>query len=176
MHLDLELPTDKCGLYIEIERQISSLMDPDLPLISNLSNAASLLFFGISSNIKSINWLGFYLVSNNPDWLILGPFQGKVACTKIQVSKGVVGSCVAQQEAIVVPDVSKFKGHIQCDSNTQSEIVIPIFINTSGGKRIVGVLDIDSVGLDSFDSLDRDGLVACISTLSASLEHQWLYY
>ena len=125
------------------------IITQDVPhRIANLANASALLFH----SIERINWAGFYLCEN--DLLVLGPFQGKAACIEIPVGKGVCGSAVAQNRTLVVENVHKFKGHIACDSNSLSEIVIPI----RKDGEIVGVLDIDSPIENRFSDEDRLGL------------------
>lgn len=113
--------------------------------ISNLANIASYLYY----KLENINWVGFYILKDQT--LHLGPFMGKVACTHIEVGKGVCGTCVKKLKTIVVDDVSLFKGHITCDSNSKSEIVIPIFKD----KTLYGVLDIDSPIKNRFSKEDR---------------------
>ena len=127
----------------ELVLQIQSIIDKDLPLITNLSNTSAVL-----NNLENINWCGFYLVDNGR--LILGPFQGEVACTIIPFSKGVCGKCYRDKKTIIVPDVNKFPGHIACSSLSKSEIVIPL---RKDGK-IIGVLDIDSPVFDRFKEED----------------------
>lgn len=115
-------------------------------VIANLANTASLLW----DNLPDINWAGFYLLSQGELWL--GPFQGKVACTRIAPGRGVCGSALAQDRTLVVPDVHAFPGHIACDAASRSEIVVPLH----AFGRPVGVLDIDSPILDRFTAQDRD--------------------
>ena len=134
---------DKINSYQRIHTQWSGLFDPNVPLISNLSNASALLY-------KELNpwWVGFYLVEGND--LFLGPFQGPVACTRIPKGKGVCGSSWEKQATIIVPDVHKFPGHIACSEISNSEIVIPMFHNGD----VWGVLDIDSADFNTFDEVD----------------------
>jgi GAF domain-containing protein len=113
--------------------------------MSILANSSAL----IKEMLKDVNWVGFYLLYN--DELLLGPFQGKVACTKIRLGYGVVGTCAQKRASIIVPDVSLFPGHIPCDETTKSEIVIPLFIE----GKIYGVLDLDSKKLKRFSSIDQ---------------------
>ena len=116
--------------------------------IANLANASALLFYGL----EKLNWAGFYLLDGNT--LVLGPFQGKVACTLIPVGKGVCGTAVAENRTIVVDNVHHFDGHIACDGNSLAEIVVPIRVD----GKIVGVLDIDSPIENRFTETDRQGL------------------
>lgn len=134
--------------YSVLNSQLTALTE-DVPyLVTNLSNASALLF----NSLPHINWAGFYLMQKGK--LILGPFQGKTACTEIAVGKGVCGAAVAEDKTLRVPDVHKFPGHIACDSASNSEIVIPIHKN----GLVIGVLDIDSPEYDRFDEADEAGL------------------
>ena len=128
----------------ELTRKIHSIIDPKLPLITNLSNASALL-----NTIGNINWCGFYLVGK--DYLYLGPFQGEVACTIIPFSKGVCGYSYTQKETIIVPNVNEFKGHIACSSKSKSEIVTPIIVN----EKVKALIDIDSPIYDRFSNEDK---------------------
>ena len=119
--------------------QIKSIIDKDIPLISNLSNISSLLF-----KLKDINWAGFYLAQG--DTLYLGPFQGDPACTFIKIGKGVCGTAFERRESIIVPDVNQFKGHIACSSLSKSEIVVPVIVD----NEVKMVIDIDSPIYDRF--------------------------
>ncbi len=119
--------------------QIKSIVNKDVPLISNLSNISSLLY-----KLENINWAGFYIVEK--DTLYLGPFQGDVACTIIKRGTGVCGTSFDKKESIIVPDVNKFKGHIACSSLSKSEIVVPVIVN----DEIKMVIDIDSPIYDRF--------------------------
>ena len=120
-------------------KQIESIVDKDIPLISNLSNISSLLF-----KLKDINWAGFYLAQG--DTLYLGPFQGDLACTVIKIGKGVCGTAFERRESIIVPDVNQFKGHIACSSLSKSEIVVPVIVD----NEVKMVIDIDSPIYDRF--------------------------
>ena len=129
--------------YISLIPQIEALMYGETDQIANLSNICAALK-------EQFNWfwVGFYLVKN--DELVLGPFQGPVACTRIKKGKGVCGASWSQREIIIVPDVDAFSGHIACASASKSEIVLPIF----QGDKIIGVLDVDSEYLSHFDEVD----------------------
>ena len=127
--------------------QLASIIDKKLPLVTNLSNATAVL-----NQLKDINWCGFYLADN--ETLFLGPFQGDVACTVIPFSKGVCGYAARNKEAIIVPDVNEFPGHIACSSLSKSEIVVPIIIN----GQVKAVLDIDSPILDRFHQEEKEML------------------
>ena len=128
--------------------QLKSLLEKDDNLISNLSNFTA----AIKDTFEKITWVGFYLFDGKK--LFLGPFQGKVACTNIEIGKGVCGTSAAKRETIVVPDVNKFPGHIFCDTSSKSEIVIPLVKN----DKLLGVLDLDSYEYNSFGNTDKDYL------------------
>ena len=134
--------------YSLMNKQLLSLTEGVEDGISNLANASALLFH----TLEGLNWAGFYLYKNGV--LLLGPFQGKTACTKIPMGKGVCGTAAERGETIVVPDVHAFPGHIACDGDSNSEIVIPLYLRGS----LYGVLDIDSPLLDRFSEADREGL------------------
>ena len=130
-------------------KQLKAIIDPKLPLISNLSNASALL-----NTIDNINWCGFYL--NDGEKLILGPFQGDVACTVIPYGKGVCGTAFETKSTIIVDDVNQFKGHIACSSVSKSEIVVPIIVN----NIVKAVIDIDAPIFNRFDQKDATILEA----------------
>lgn len=134
--------------YRLLVSQIKSLLMKEDNLISNLSNFTAI----IKDTFDKISWVGFYLF--NGEKLYLGPFQGKVACTNIEIGKGVCGTAARKRETIIVADVNKFPGHIACDSSSKSEIVIPL-IQTG---KLLGVLDIDSYELNSFGIIDKNYL------------------
>lgn len=127
--------------------QIKTIIDKDIPLVSNLSNVAALLF-----KLENINWAGFYLVEG--DTLYLGPFQGDVACTTIEKGKGVCGTCLERKASIIVPNVHEFKGHIACSSLSKSEIVVPVFKN----NEVKLVIDIDSPIYNRFHKCELEFL------------------
>lgn len=141
--------------YEALLPQIKGLLEGETDLIANLANVAAALKeqFGWL-------WVGFYLVRN--DELVLGPFQGPVACTRIKKGRGVCGTSWAKGETLVVPDVEKFPGHIACSSLSRSEIVLPLF--KSG--EVFGVLDADSQALDTFDSIDQKYLEKIIEIIA----------
>jgi L-methionine (R)-S-oxide reductase len=146
--------------YISITQQIEALITGEPDLTANLANIAAALKeqFGWF-------WVGFYMVKENANTgnseLVLGPFQGPVACTRIAKGRGVCGTSWAKEETIVVADVEKFPGHIACSSASKSEIVVPIFNGTS----VVGVLDVDSELLDQFDAIDKQYLEAIVALI-----------
>lgn len=131
--------------YQLLVKQLKSLLDKNDNIISNLSNFTAAL----KQTFEKISWVGFYLYDGNE--LYLGPFQGKVACTKIQIGKGVCGTSAMNRETIIVPDVDKFPGHIACDVESRSEIVVPIIKN----DKLYGVLDLDSASLNAFNQTDK---------------------
>ncbi|MBQ7365295.1 MAG: GAF domain-containing protein [Clostridia bacterium] len=145
--------------YQELNETLAAILDGVPHRIANLANAAALLY----DTLDRLNWAGFYLVENGR--LVLGPFQGKVACVEIEIGKGVCGTAVASGKTQLVKDVHAFPGHIACDSASNSEIVVPIF---QGGK-IVGVLDIDSPEFSRFDEHDREGLEAFVKVLEEKI-------
>ena len=141
--LNITTSTDKTEQYTTLIPQIEALLYGEPDLVANLANVAAAL----KEQFKWF-WVGFYLVKNNE--LVLGPFQGPVACTRIGLGKGVCGAAWQQAKTLVVPDVEAFPGHIACSSLSQSEIVVPVF----HGGEVVAVLDVDSELLDQFDETD----------------------
>ncbi len=128
--------------------QLRSLLEAERDPVANMANMAALLYH----SLPEINWAGFYILKNNH--LVLGPFQGKPACVRIPLGKGVCGTAAARQETLLVPNVHEFTGHIACDGASNSEIVVPILHN----GQTWGVLDIDSPVLNRFAEEDRRGL------------------
>jgi GAF domain-containing protein len=146
-----ERPTgSKREVYEELARQARGLFEGERDAIANAANLSALLFGGLAE----INWAGFYFLKGSE--LVLGPFQGKPACVRIALGKGVCGTAMEQRRTLVVPDVGKFPGHIPCDADSRSEIVVPLI----AGGRAIGVLDIDSPIPARFDDGDRDGVEA----------------
>jgi L-methionine (R)-S-oxide reductase len=135
----------KDEIYSELLPQIKSLIEDESDLIANLANVTSAL----KQAFPSFSWVGFYLMKGGE--LVLGPFQGKLACTRIKIGSGVCGTAVLKKETIIVPDVEEFPGHIYCDPDSRSEIVVPILKD----GEVLGVLDIDSYELDNFDETDK---------------------
>ena len=135
-------------IYDEIAPQIESLIEGETDLIANLANITAVL-----KEAFGFFWVGFYLKKENQ--LVLGPFQGTLACTRIDFDKGVCGHAFTIKETVIVPDVDEFPGHIACSSASKSEIVLPIF-DKSG--EVFGVLDVDSDKLDDFSETDAEGL------------------
>jgi len=141
--------------YAQLSLQLDALLTDEHNFYANLSNTSALL----NQFFERINWVGFYLTDG--DELVLGPFQGKPACVRISLGKGVCGTSAKKRESIVVPDVQLFPGHIACDSASRSEIVIPIVKN----DKVLGVLDVDSPELNRFSEEDRIGLEAVVNIL-----------
>lgn len=153
---DLKLTaTTKEEKYKELIPQISALIEGEKDNIANMANVCAALKFGMN-----FFWVGFYLVKN--DQLVLGPFQGPVACTRINLGKGVCGTSWQKKETIIVEDVEKFPGHIACSSLSKSEIVLPLF---DAQKNVIAVFDVDSDELNSFDKTDEVYLNKIINLL-----------
>jgi len=131
--------------YLLLIKQVKSLLNKNDNFLSNLSNLTALL----KQTIDKISWVGFYLFDGKK--LYLGPFQGKIACTQIEIGKGVCGTAAAKSKTIIVENVDMFPGHIVCDSDSKSEIVVPVISN----KQLYGVLDLDSTELSAFNETDK---------------------
>ena len=147
----------KRELYAHVCEQLQALLEGEEDFVANLANTAALLFH----SLPDVNWAGFYLAQGEE--LVLGPFQGKPACVRIPFGKGVCGTAASTGEPVLVPDVNDFPGHIVCDPDSRSEIVLPLM--TWG--RVLGVLDIDSALLGRFDDDDCEGLESVVSILLA---------
>lgn len=141
--ININLPKEE--KYKILLEQVNYLFDPNDLIITSLSNFTAIL----KQSFDSFSWVGFYFLKNN--YLYLGPFQGKIACTSIPVGKGVCGTSIKLKQTVVVPDVNQFPGHIACDSESRSEIVIPVIKNDA----LLGVLDIDSTLYNNFDETDK---------------------
>ena len=139
-------------IYEEMLMQLEAVLKPAYPLMSNLANAAALIY----ERLDQVNWAGFYLCDDRQEALWLGPFGGKVACVRIEHGKGVCGTAWATKQTQLVEDVHAFPGHIACDSASASEIVVPLFKD----GVTVGVLDIDSPVKGRFGQADQEGLEA----------------
>lgn len=135
---------EKAGEYNQILTDLNAIMEGERDFLANMSNCAAILFL----NLSQVNWAGFYL-SKGTD-LVLGPFQGKPACTRIGPGRGVCGAAAQRKQTVVVPDVHEFPGHIACDAGSRSEIVIPLM----HAGQVLGVLDVDSPILSRFDDVD----------------------
>ena len=145
--------------YSLLCKQLDGLLEDTENTVSKLSNAAALLYH----SLEDVSWAGFYLTEG--DRLVLGPFQGKPACTVISFGKGVCGTAAAEKKTQLVENVHLFSGHIACDSASNSEIVVPIFKE----GEVFGVLDIDSTSLSRFTVQDKEGLEAAVKIIEANL-------
>lgn len=141
--------------YTSLIAEFRELIEGERDSLANMANCAALLYHGL----PDLNWAGFYLLRNQQ--LVLGPFQGRPACVRIDLGKGVCGTSAARRETVVVPNVHQFPGHIACDERSQSEIVVPLVKD----HRLLGVLDVDSPILERFSATDAEGLQAIASML-----------
>lgn len=144
--------------HTDLQRTLAALLEGERDWIANLANTAALLW----QELSDINWAGFYLLKHSE--LVLGPFQGKPACVRIQLGKGVCGTAAERRHTLVVPNVHEFEGHIACDAASNSEIVVPLVKN----GELLGVLDIDSPSPSRFTERDRIQLEAVAAILLAS--------
>ncbi|AKR57402.1 Free methionine-(R)-sulfoxide reductase, contains GAF domain [Devosia sp. H5989] len=140
----------KSELHAELALQLSGLFTGERDRIANAANMSALIF----DMLPDLNWAGFYFLNAAGDELVVGPFQGKPACVRIAVGRGVCGTSVAEARSIVVPDVHAFPGHIACDAASRSELVVPLLRD----GKVIGVLDLDSPHPGRFDDEDRAGL------------------
>ena len=140
----------KPALYEELAASLAALLAGESDLIASAANLASLVYW----SLPDLNWAGFYLVDPPSGDLLVGPFQGKPACVRIPLGRGVCGTAAAERRTVVVRDVHAFPGHIACDSASNSEIVVPVL----RGETLIGVLDLDSPLLARFDEDDARGL------------------
>lgn len=152
------LPVEKPARYAQLLREVIALCEGERDFIANAANTAAVLFHGL----PELNWAGFYLLKGAD--LVLGPFQGQVACVRISPGCGVCGAAAAARKTLVVPDVHQFPGHIACDSASNAEIVIPLL----HGGHLIGVLDLDSPQFARFDAEDAAGLEAIAAALIAA--------
>lgn len=150
----------KPAFYQSFHRQLEAVLHGERDWIANLSQASALLM----QLLPDLNWAGFYLLKG--DALVLGPFQGKVACVRIAVGKGVCGTAAERRATVIVPDVHVFPGHIACDSASNSEIVVPLLKD----GRLLGVLDLDSPKKGRFDADDARGLEQAVAILLSTSE------
>ncbi|MDX6447085.1 MAG: L-methionine (R)-S-oxide reductase [Blastocatellia bacterium] len=153
------MATSKTELYDQLASQLSSMLAGERDLIANAANFSSLIFH----SLPDLNWAGFYFLQN--DELVLGPFQGRPACVRIGMGKGVCGTAAQSRATTIVPDVQEFPGHIACDSASNSEIVLPLI----KGEQLIGVLDLDSPLLGRFDDQDAAGLETLVRILLSSV-------
>jgi GAF domain-containing protein len=151
---------DKRRGYDELARQLEGLLSGERHRIANAANMAALLY----RSLPGINWIGFYFLEDGE--LVVGPFQGKPACVRIALGRGVCGTAAARRTTLVVPDVHAFADHIACDADSNSEIVVPLI----RGRMLIGVLDVDSPRIGRFDEQDRTGLEQLAAIFVASLD------
>ena len=147
--------TGKSTLYCDLAAQLRALIEGEPDRIANAANMAALLYHGL----PDLNWAGFYFAQGRE--LVLGPFQGQPACVRIPWGNGVCGAAAARAASVLVSDVHQFPGHIACDPNSQSELVVPLIEN----GRVTGVLDLDSPRLARFDEEDRAGCENLVAVL-----------
>jgi GAF domain-containing protein len=145
----------KSDAYDELLSQARSLLAGERDLLANTANLAALLYH----SLPNVNWAGFYFLKDGD--LVLGPFQGKPACTRIPLGRGVCGAAAQRRETVVVPNVHDFPGHIACDAASNSEIVVPLI----SANILIGVLDMDSPVISRFDEIDRRGLESLAALL-----------
>jgi len=154
----------KAAAYAALNAQLAAVLAGEPDGLANTANMAALLYQGL----PDLNWAGFYFLHGSE--LVLGPFQGKVACVRIALNRGVCGAAASRRETVVVPDVHAFPGHIACDSASRSEIVVPLVRD----GRLWGVLDLDSPQLARFDQDDAAGLEAAVEILLKHSDLGWL--
>ena len=149
------MPDDKAQRYRDLTVQLAALLAGESDRVANFANMAALIYHGL----PDLNWAGFYLRSG--DELVLGPFQGKPACVRIAIGRGVCGTVAARGETMLVADVAEFPGHIACDPDSRSEMVVPLIV----GGEVIGVLDLDSALPARFDDADREGCEQLVAVL-----------
>ncbi|MDQ6480439.1 GAF domain-containing protein [Dyadobacter sp. LHD-138] len=157
--LIIPVGTDRNAIYDALIPQINGLIETESDLIANLANLAAVL-----KEAFGFFWVGFYIAKEGE--LVLGPFQGPIACTRIPFHKGVCGASYSQQKTIIVPDVDQFPGHIACSSASRSEIVLPVFHKNG---TVAMILDVDSDQLDDFSEIDAAGLQGILTLLERKL-------
>lgn len=150
---------NKVEFYRSLNEQVAAIISSETDLIANMANVSAILF----DALDFVNWAGFYRLVD--DELVLGPFQGKVACIRIPIGRGVCGTAVSEGKTQLIDDVHQFSGHIACDAASNSEIVIPVRQN----GQIIAVLDIDSVNFSRFDDHDKVGLEQTVLLLEKQL-------
>ena len=151
--------SDKAVAYAELARELGALLADERDPIANAANTAALLF----AALPEVNWAGFYFLKDGE--LVVGPFQGKPACVRIALGRGVCGTAAAERRTLLVPDVHAFPGHIACDAASRSELVVPLL----EGTRVLGVLDLDSPQPARFDAADAAGVERLAALFLASL-------
>lgn len=157
--LDMSSPERKRQAYALLGRQWQALLAGESDPLANLAQLSALVFH----SVPDLNWAGFYLLRG--DTLVLGPFQGKVACTRIPVGRGVCGACAASRQVQIVPDVHAVADHIACDSASNAELVLPLLAD----GRLLGVFDLDSPLHGRFDTIDAQGMGALLEALVEAL-------
>ena len=161
MHAPNELSAgDKPRAYAELEASLRALLCGEPDFVACAANTAALLYW----SLPELNWAGFYLLEPRSGELVLGPFQGRPACVRIAIGKGVCGTAAARRETVIVTDVHAFPGHIACDSASNSEVVVPVL----DGERLLGVLDLDSPVHGRFEEADARGLEALVRVFVAA--------
>lgn len=150
---------EKVEFYQSLNEQVAAIISSETDVIANMANVSAILF----DALDYVNWAGFYRLQDNE--LVLGPFQGKVACIRIPVGRGVCGTAVSENQTQLIDDVHQFSGHIACDAASNSEIVIPV--RKSG--EVIAVLDIDSVNYSRFDEVDKVGLEKTVKLLEQQI-------
>jgi L-methionine (R)-S-oxide reductase len=157
---DIPISDNKRDFYASLSQQLTGLLEGEQDMIANAANMSALIF----QFLPDLNWAGFYFMRGGE--LVLGPFQGKTACVRIAVGRGVCGTAVERRESVVVPDVHAFPGHIACDSASRSELVVPLIKD----GRVLGVLDLDSPNPNRFDEEDREGCENLVRIFLAATE------
>jgi GAF domain-containing protein len=157
---DISTSDNKRDFYASLAQQLTGLLEGERDMVANAANMSALIY----QFLPDLNWAGFYFIRGGE--LVLGPFQGKTACVRIAVGRGVCGTAVERQESVVVPDVHAFPGHIACDSASRSELVVPLIKD----GRVLGVLDLDSPNPNRFDDEDREGCETLVQIFLASTE------
>lgn len=153
---------NKAEFYADLNRDFNALMVGETSFLATLANTSALLY----ERLTDVNWAGFYLLED--DTLVLGPFQGKIACVRIPVGRGVCGTAVARNQVQRIEDVHAFDGHIACDAASNSEIVLPLVVK----NQIIGVLDIDSTVFGRFTDEDEQGLRQLVAQLEKCLQRR----
>jgi L-methionine (R)-S-oxide reductase len=153
----MEPAEKKAERYLRLQRDLGLLLEGESDAIANAANTSALIF----ERLPELNWAGFYF--RQGEELVLGPFQGRTACVRIALGRGVCGASAAEGRSLVVENVHQFDGHIACDTASNSECVVPVIVD----DRVLGVLDLDSPHLGRFDEVDREGLESIVETFLA---------
>jgi GAF domain-containing protein len=154
MHQRFTIPDAGYADYAELARSLESLLEGEPDLVSCAANTTSLVYHGL----PDLNWVGFYFLDATSGDLLVGPFQGRPACVRIPLGKGVCGTAAAERRTVLVPDVNAFPGHIACDAASRSELVVPVVDRS----RLMGVLDLDSPRLGRFGEADARGVESLV--------------